>query len=164
MRYDLAVILSSIALCVKRSTMAVTRTLSLMTSFHRLKARLAVTTVVFLSVRRERWLNSISAPCYLADAHSLAAMKQNNGVFPFMYSILWTRWCCFLLSTESGLNLSIGAFFNCCTWVPFQMLDATKWIKPAHYVDTHTLFDTIQRILDGIGHDYVINYSGGLNT
>lgn len=35
----------------------------------------------------------------------------------------------------------------------------TKWIKPEHYIDTHTLFDATHRTLDGIGHIYVINYS-----
>lgn len=34
----------------------------------------------------------------------------------------------------------------------------TKWIKPEHYIDTHTLFDATHRILDGIGDDYVVNY------
>ena len=35
----------------------------------------------------------------------------------------------------------------------------TKWLKPSHYVDTHTLFDTTHRILDGIGTMYTVNYS-----
>lgn len=35
----------------------------------------------------------------------------------------------------------------------------TKWIKPSHYIDTHTLFDTTHRILDGIGTEYSVNYS-----
>lgn len=35
----------------------------------------------------------------------------------------------------------------------------TKWIKPSHYFDTHTLFDTTHRILDGIGTMYAVNYS-----
>lgn len=35
----------------------------------------------------------------------------------------------------------------------------TKWLKPSHYIDTHTLFDTTHRILDGIGTMYAVNYS-----
>lgn len=34
----------------------------------------------------------------------------------------------------------------------------TKWLKPSHYIDAHTLFDTTQRILDGIGTMYAVNY------
>lgn len=34
----------------------------------------------------------------------------------------------------------------------------TKWLKPSHYIDTHTLFDTTHRILDGIGTKYAVNY------
>lgn len=34
----------------------------------------------------------------------------------------------------------------------------TKWIKPAHYIDTNTLFNATHEILDGIGGKYRVNY------
>lgn len=35
----------------------------------------------------------------------------------------------------------------------------TKWLKPSHYIDTHTLFDATHGILDGIGTKYTVNYN-----
>ena len=34
----------------------------------------------------------------------------------------------------------------------------TKWLKPSHYIDAHTLFDATHRILGGIGTTYTVNY------
>lgn len=31
-------------------------------------------------------------------------------------------------------------------------------LSQIHYIDTHTLFDAILRMLDSIGGDYVVNY------
>ena len=35
----------------------------------------------------------------------------------------------------------------------------TKWIKPCHYIDTNTLFNTTHEILSSIGDRYRVNYS-----